>query len=165
MKMQFFGLLALAAAGAVLLGCSDGPDRDDSGRIIGEGDLGVFDFKVGDCFQDPEVQSTGGVAGIADVEAVPCDTPHDNEVYYLHDLSGQFSEFPGQAQIDDASSAACKAQFQAYVGQAHESSRLNYTWLSPTQETWDENDDREVVCALFDNDQLKLTASMRNSGE
>jgi hypothetical protein len=165
MKTHFLGLAVVALAGALLIGCSDGPERDDSGQIVGEGNLGVFDFNVGDCFQYPQVQTAGGATGIADVQAVPCYTPHDNEVFYLHDLSGQFADFPGEAQVDDASSAACQAQFQAYVGQASESSRLNYTWLSPTSETWDDNDDREVVCALYDNDRLKLTASMRNSGE
>jgi hypothetical protein len=120
---------------------------------------------VGDCFHDPQVQTTGDVTGIADVAAVPCSTPHDNEVFYLHDLSRQFSDFPGVAQLDEASSATCLAQFEPYVGEDYESSRLNYTWLAPTQETWDENDDREVVCALFDNDRLKLTGSMKGSGE
>jgi hypothetical protein len=164
MKAHALGFVTLAALGIVLLGCSGGPDRDDSGQIVEEGDLGVFDFKVGDCFQDPENLSTGS-AGVADVSAVPCTVLHDNEVFALFDVSGRFDSWPGTPGLETVADEVCFDAFEPYVGLDFESSRLSFVWLLPSQETWEENDDREVVCILYDVELAKLTGSMRNSGE
>jgi hypothetical protein len=40
---------------------------------------------------------------------------------------------------------------------------LYITWLAPTEESWDELDDREIVCMVA-SDNGNLTGSMRGTG-
>lgn len=121
---------------------------------IGSGD--VFQLEVGQCFDDPD---EFGV--ISDVEMIDCAEPHDNEVYALFDLPA--GPFPGVSIVEGEALEGCMAAFEPYVGLDYASSILDYTWLTPTPRSW-ENDDREIVCVLYDLDLKKLTESMKDSG-
>jgi hypothetical protein len=46
---------------------------------------------------------------------------------------------------------------------AWEQSELDYGWLHPTEDSWDDGD-RIVTCFLYDGNLDKLTGSMKNSG-
>ena len=116
----------------------------------------VFDLDVGDCFQDPD-----GFGEVSDVEIVDCSEPHDNEVFHLFDLAE--GDYPGQATVSTLADEGCSAAFDGYVGIAYAESRYVYTTLSPTEESWDRGDDREVVCFLFDINFEQLSGSARNS--
>ena len=58
----------------------------------------------------------------------------------------------------------CVAEFESYVGATYEESALDFSFLTPTQETWDDLDDRTVGCFLYDFGLAKLTGSMKDSG-
>ena len=116
----------------------------------------VFSLDVGDCFQDPDQ-----FGEVTDVEIVDCSEAHDNEVYHLFDLPE--GDFPGNATVSTLADEGCSEAFDGYVGIAYAQSRFVYTTLSPTEESWDRADDREVVCFLFDINLERLTGSARNS--
>lgn len=116
----------------------------------------VFSLEVGDCFQDPD----SATEEVRAVQAVDCDEPHDNEVYAVFDLPD--GDFPGADAIAEASLEGCLDRFEQYVGTAYPASELYATWLYPTETSWGE-DDREVVCVLFAQDE-QLEGSMEGSG-
>jgi hypothetical protein len=59
----------------------------------------------------------------------------------------------------------CEERFADYVGSEYESSSLALFAITPTQNSWIQYKDREVICALYDMNEQKLTRSMRDSGE
>ena len=145
---------------AILLGlmvsaCTSEPARNEAGQIEEEGELSVFNFRVGDCFNDPSLTADE----VSDVAGVPCSGPHDNEVFHLYDLPD--GSFPGRAGIDASVETECFPAFENYVGISYEISELFYFPLTPTEESWAQSD-REVVCALFA-DGEQLTGSMKGS--
>ena len=154
------GLLA-AVAVLAMTACSDGAERsEDSGEVTASGDVGAFDLQVGDCVDDPPTGAT--TTEVSDLAAVPCDQEHTGEIYYLVDLED--GDYPGEEEVSASADEACAAEFEAFVGLAYEQSRLEISTLFPTRESWEDLDDREVVCIVVD-PTGPLTGSARNLGE
>lgn len=126
-----------------------------TGCIFGSNN--VFDLEVGQCFNDP-----GDNEEVANVEIVDCTESHDNEVFHLFDVPGD--EWPGDEAISASADEGCFNAFEGYVGTDYLSSEFFYAALRPTEQTWDGNDDREVVCFLRLVDGTPRTGSARNSG-
>ena len=118
-------LLVLAVASLGLAGCSQG---------------NVFSLKVGDCYNNP---SEGE---LSDVEIVNCSNAHEEEVYAIFDISG--STWPGRYQVDGLAEQGCLGRFTAFVGIDYEYSEYYGFSLSPSEDSWNRGDDREVVCSL-----------------
>ena len=145
------------AGGAYLFNSAMQADRDDSGAIVGEGSIDAFQMRVGDCFDDgsafvdenPEIDSVPGV---------PCSQPHDNEVYAVFDVNA--ASFPGDGMADMAQEA-CVARFESFVGKDYESSALDIASLYPSRDSWNRQNDREVICAVYDIEAQKLTGSVK----
>ncbi len=138
---------------------SDGSNGDDdSGDGGSEGDVSVFSLRVGDCFDDVSLEPTE----VSDVPAVSCDTPHDNEVFHVWQISG--GDFPGEEPLNTQGIDGCLEPFETYVGVDYTDSRLDLFPISPTAESWEQGD-REIVCALYDLSLEQLTESMKGSGE
>lgn len=150
-------LLALLAVLTIVFAACGGPERDDAGNIIESGTEDVFSLQVGDCFDNESEEADE----IANVPAVPCAEPHDNEVYYAFDLDD--GAYPGEEAISQAAFTECLGSFETYVGNTYEASALDISYLSPTPEGWDEGD-QEVLCILFDFDFEKLSGTMKGSG-
>ena len=118
----------------------------------------VFSLEVGDCFDDP----TDIGEQVSDVTIVDCDSRHDNEVYASFDIAG--AEYPGPEEVFELARVGCVERFEDYVGVDLDSSRLAATFLAPTEQSWNNSDDREVICYLLDRGGLKLESSMEGSG-
>lgn len=54
-----------------------------------------------------------------------------------------FNDDPEQDATDE-----CVARFESFVGRDYMSSQLDVLPMYPTRESWDELDDREIVCAV-----------------
>ncbi|MFV0260733.1 MAG: septum formation family protein [Acidimicrobiales bacterium] len=123
-----------------VIGCSDGgPERDDAGTVVSEGEIHSFDLRVGDCFEDP------GDGEVGSVYVVPCDQPHGFEVYYSFDLPD--GAMPQGQDMEDAWVSGCLSQFEPFVGSPFDSSTLDISAIYPTDDTWD-GGDREVLCSV-----------------
>lgn len=143
-------LHALAALLGMLLSACGG---DDGGT-----DTSVFRTRPGDCFDDPE---PGRQLGQLDV--TPCDQPHDNEVFATVDHPAPADmPFPGHDGVVAYAEQACPAPFAAYVGIAYAQSRFSLFPIVPSQESWVKGD-RQIICALYDNEAGKLTGSVRGT--
>ena len=115
-----------------------------------------FEVRVGDCFDDPEVDDDGFVT---DVRLRACDEPHDNEAFFVFDLEGD--AFPGTKEVETTSNERCVAAFEGYVGIPFDDSELNAgAMFFPDKISW-EDGDREVLCSLWHGDFEKLTETMQ----
>lgn len=152
-----WGIGIAAAAGIYLFNTAMRADRDDSGAIVAEGSVDAFQMRVGDCFDDG---STFSDSEVSDVPGVPCSKPHDNEVYAVFDVNA--SSFPGD-RIAEMAHDGCVQRFEAFVGRDYDSSSLDVATLYPSAESWSRQNDREVVCAVYDMDANKLTGSVKGT--
>ena len=96
------------------------------------------------------------------VRVVPCEQSHVAEVFHVFDIA--LDDFPGQASVNSAADEACLAQFAGYVGAAYGTSEFGVGYIAPTEGTWNQLDDREVLCTLFRVDGAPKAGSARGSG-
>ncbi len=114
----------------------------------------VSALQVGQCLDRP-----GTSTAIEEVDVVPCEDPHDFEVFALVELPD--GSYPGDDGLSDAAQPACTDRFAAYVGVEPSDSVLATGLLVPSEEGWDDGD-REVVCLLYEPDE-RLQGSMRGT--
>ncbi len=146
------GIAVFAGTGAL----DDNTVRDDSGSITAAGGLGAFALQVGDCINQPDVDAEL----IASVEGVPCETPHDFEVFAEYQMTE--SAYPPQAVMDQTTWDRCFTYFEGYVGTSFGQSTLGITTYTPSSGSWAEGD-REVSCLLYGYQGSKLTGSAEGS--
>ncbi len=124
-------------------------------------------FTIGDCINLPDGDQ------ITDYEDVECSEAHDAEVYALpQHPDGPDAPYPGREALNEFAAERCTSAFEEYVGIAYEQSAIYFSPLTPSQESWDSAEDREVVCLLrgepIDDTAssfTQLTGSKAGSGE
>jgi len=92
-------------------------------------DSSLTDFEVGDCIQDPNAGFVGDE--VESLDHVDCSEPGTLRVIRVFQIT-QYDDYPGDAAIDSLVDSRCP--FDTTVS------------LFPTRESWNEADDREVVC-------------------
>jgi hypothetical protein len=147
----------VGAAVAAVIGISSAAQRNAAGDITTAGAVDAFEVRVGDCFDDEAFESTE----ISEIPAVPCSQPHDNEVYAAFDLSG---EWPGDERVEELAHQGCLDRFAGAVGKGYEDSVIEFTTIFPSEGSWQQRDDREVLCVGYHMEYEKLTRSMVGSG-
>ena len=111
---------------------------------------------VGDCvIEEPDVEE------VSDVDVVPCNQPHDSEIYAAMDMEA--GEYPGEEAVDTAAADFCLAEFQPYIGTDYSDSLLDIGYLTPTSFSWTLGSDREILCTAYRVDGEKLTSTVKNS--
>ena len=148
---------SVAIVGALLLAScsSDTTTRDESGEIIEGGEVGVFAVQEGDCINFPTDQGDG----VGSFGAVACTEPHDGEIFELFDITG-FDEFPGEQVLAQESDAGCFNAFESFIGLDVNESMFVVQRVSPSEDTWNDLDDREVICIVVPPDGMPLTMSL-----
>lgn len=82
---------------------------------------------------------------ITDIKTVDCTEEHDSQFVHKFDLPD--GDFP--ADIDTLAEEGCLAGFAEFVGTDYDSSELLLTYIKPTEQTWDQANDREVLCVAY----------------
>lgn len=142
--------VGIISAGAWAL---DETKRDDSGAIVESGDLGVFNFVVGDCLTGmPEGSSIDKATG------TPCDQPHEFEVYAETYLSNDSETVP--TDIETQADEFCLENFEPFVGLPYQDSALGFMTLVPTAESWEQGD-KELTCLI--GADATISTSLKNS--
>ena len=134
------------AAALVLASCADpsttdSSDRDETGEIVEGGELGVFAVQEGDCVNWPD-----SADGVSSFESVACDVAHDAEIYELFDIA-ETDEFPGTTIVESEAEQGCLDAFEPFIGIDYQQSQWFFTFLAPSEGTWDAGD-REVICLV-----------------
>ena len=162
--VMLFVLALLIVAGivwTVVSAVDRHPDRDASGVIIEAGSLSVAELRVGDCFQQDPDPTVVMVAQF--IQAVPCDQPHDAEVYAENELGvPEGAPYPGQEQVFEDADELCVADFEQFIGTPAATSALGIYRFIPSEATWPEGD-RRVVCAVYDPSGAALTGSLEGT--
>lgn len=132
------GATTLAACG------EEEATRDETtNEVETAGEADVFSLQVGDCFDDED--SSGE---ITDVPAVPCAESHDNEIYHAFEMED--GDWPGDADVQAAAEEGCGEAFEEFVGVAYDESELYIGPITPTEGSWEDADDREILCVIYD---------------
>ena len=156
--MEGRSILAIAgAAVAAVIGISTAAERNAAGEITTAGAVDAFEVRVGDCFDDDAFASSE----ISEIPGLPCSEPHDNEVYATFDIAG---EWPGDERVEELAYEGCFERFAGAIGKSYEDSVIDFTTIFPTQGSWKQRDDREVVCVGFHMESEELTGSIIGSG-
>ncbi len=152
------GIAGLAVTGCTTTSTDDASTRDDTGTVVESGEVGAFRLQEGDCF------GATGDGLIATVDAVPCTEPHQSEVYAAFTLAYETDDpFPGQTVVDTAADEGCYERFDEFVGLDYQSSVYGYGSLTPTVESWDSLDDREVLCVIGNYDESPKTGTAKGT--
>ena len=147
----YVAVSVLLAVAMLTAGCGgdDAAERDDDGRVTQAGQMDVVELRVGDCFVPPEDVE----AEVTVVRAVPCDEPHEHEVYaFAPWTEGDLR--PDDNQLGTFADTACLAEFEPYVGRDYLDSPLVLTYLLPSIRSWNELGDHGVVCVARSNSEL-----------
>jgi hypothetical protein len=101
-----------------------------------------------------------------EVETVPvidCAEPHTHEIYTEVEYTEK-DVYPGEEELGSFAQVACLSEFETFVGISAFDSSLSYTWIVPSLDGWNKEDDRTVLCVLTNGeDDEDLVGSMRAS--
>ncbi|RMI12480.1 hypothetical protein EBM89_08565 [Cellulomonas triticagri] len=156
---------AVVLAGATALslaacGTTKPAQRDEAtGEITASAEATVFDIAVGDCLDMSGENTTSTVeTEVETLPTVPCDQPHDGEVYAEKELEGEKIPADLMTQVEQF----CYDEFEPFVGQAYETSRVEIYYLYPQEQSWSMGD-RGIQCIGIAMDE-PVTGSMRGTG-
>lgn len=138
--------VALCAAG---MACSD----DD-----GTGVLEIDQLGPGTCLQVPDELGTE----VKSLPVIDCVEDHTHEIYANVPWTGA-DVFPGLEALDAYAEQECVRTFEPFVGISAFDSQLTFTWLTPTLGSWNDHDDRTVLCVLANSDAAPLIGSMQGT--
>jgi len=119
--------------------------RNEDGVVVNAGTWSVFDLQVGDCLA-PEPDLTGE---ISEIPVVPCDQAHAQEVFAT--VEHPADAYPGAGAVAAWADGACMTELQDDLGYGLEDG-LFISYLLPTFDGWNTDDDRNVVCVLVSPD-------------
>jgi Septum formation len=148
--------LGLVGAGVAGIGGKDDTVRNDQGEVVEGGEVGAFRIRLGDCLLAMPGEQ------FESASAVPCDQPHAAEVYEAFNMAD--GTFPGDAPISAEADRRCGAAFEPFVGVAFEDSEFDVAYTFPTPESWEQLDDREVLCLLTTTSGAPTSGSARGAG-
>ncbi|MEO7545232.1 MAG: septum formation family protein [Terrimesophilobacter sp.] len=144
----------MATLAISLSGCSAfGPEKPS-----------VFSLKVGDCFNDPSAKSDDVVS---EVEIVKCKSAHDNEIFHHALMTG--STYPGTDGAYAQAEEACAPTFFDFIGFSGDPAgyeyELEYSYFVPTQDSWDNANDRAIDCFAYNADASQLTDTLEGAAK
>ncbi len=98
---------------------------------------------------------------------VPCDGPHDREVYFETNFPAEFgAPYPGADFLSEYAQTVCYREFETFVGAAYEVSELELDFTIPPEDAFMDRAARYrgIVCYLLRGDKQPLLGTARNLG-
>jgi hypothetical protein len=140
---RFLALVGTAlAAMFVLAACGD--------------DVPANEVEVGQCTN----QDLSGQVG--EVDTVDCEDAHTAEAYAVFDIDGD--DYPGSEEVARLATEGCTGdRFEEYVGVSYAESEIFSTNLAPTEQTWNDADDRTVICFAVAQDGSATQGSVKGA--
>lgn len=157
-------IACLAASGSVaIIGCSES-QKEQAVETFGLDEKDVFSLKLGSCFNDPKNPEVDDEQNdiITDVPMRECNEAHDNEVFHVFDLPDG-PTLPTADSMEETVYTECIKAYETYVGIAYDDSIYSMTYISPSEDTWMQQDDREVVCYAYNDDAEQLSATIKGT--
>lgn len=143
-------LVVLSLIGAATYFLQRDDDEPTGGSAGATGDVGFEALRLGDC----TAEIPQGVT--LTVRLLPCDEPHEGEVYASFDLSGD--DYPGNAGVERFALGGCQRQALTALPPDDET-LYDLVYLAPSAQTWARGD-RTVSCVLSDPTGRPLVGSV-----
>jgi hypothetical protein len=148
------GVTAVLVAALVLVTACNGDDDDTKAHS-----QDVLDVEPG-AEQPVCLQVTDDLpAEVTKLPVIDCAEPHTHEVYAT--VVSSESVYPGVDALGSFAQVKCLSAFEDFVGISAFDSDLSYSWLVPTLKSWNDDDDRDVLCVLARRDGSPLVGSMQ----
>jgi hypothetical protein len=151
--IRFWWIPALAIA--LVVGYVTTARRGDDGSLASAGNVSVDELREGDCFNTTEEGE------ISDVDGVPCNEPHEYEVFALSNYEGD-GTYPPDSATEAIFTQICEPDFEPYVGAPYATSEIYGQMITPSEESWNAGD-RGYICLLYDPDDAELTESLEGA--
>ena len=137
------GVWTLLIVVVLVIAFATDADRDTTGQVTDSGSESVFDLRVGDCMKDLEETDAQ-----LTVDVMPCAEPHDAEaVSQFHLPDG---DWPGMPAMTREATRRCLDEVGSAATGAPRVEEIEAFYLHPTEESWQRQDDRTVLCiALY----------------
>lgn len=149
----------VAAACAVLFGaCSDDDEADPTKPDAQE----VLDVSVDETSGTCMMVSDTFPPEVEELPVIDCAHPHSHEIYATVEYD-EGDVYPGLSELETFAQTACLTEFDTFVGISAFDSTLSYSWLVPTLDGWNEEDDRDILCVLQDAEGAGLDRTMRDA--
>jgi len=116
----------------------------------------VLELQVGDCANQSDLQGDQ----IESVPTVECSEEHDAEIFAEHVFTDE--EFPGDDAVQAKSEDVCTAKFEEFIGVPFMESQIQMTMLRPSQDSWENGDDRTTLCVVLSEEPM--TGSLEGAG-
>jgi len=125
--------------------------------------VSVFSVQPGQCFTAPAQVK----AQLSNLNRIECTSPHSQESYalvaYTNPNGTTSSTYPGNDLLANFAQGACAQRFSSYVGVDYLDSSLFFTYLLPSARSWEQGDDRNVICFLTTTGSTTLDSSAKGS--
>jgi len=145
---QLIRALSIVGVAAAAVSCSGG---DDGAEVID-----LTDSSIGTCLDFGDSID----AEITKLPVVLCGEPHSHEIYAVETTGAE--TYPGFEALEAEAQASCLGAFEDYVGISAFDSELFFSWLVPTLNSWDQDDDRQIVCVIGEGNGAPLVGTVRN---
>ena len=158
--MRLVGAIAITAV--LLTGCAAEPEvanevqqemADEAPEVA---EHSVFELELGTCLDDASVPEG---ADLADIPQVPCEEPHDSELFGIITIDDD--TYPGADVLVEKGQSGCQLRFSDFVGIDFRSSTLDFHFYYPTPSSWSQGD-RTIYCMVVD-PGLKVTGSLEGT--
>jgi Domain of unknown function (DUF4190)/Septum formation len=126
-----------------------------TGVITHRGHMNAFSLRVGDCFDNPT-----GAHTVNTVTAIPCDQPHNAQIYAKFRLTASGLSYPGTAVVAQRARSGCNARIGS-VDKAITTNVMTVRILLPEETSWTAG--RRTVSCMIVNPTATLTTSLLNS--
>jgi Septum formation len=126
-----------------------------TGVITHRGHMNAFSLRVGDCFDNPT-----GAHTVDMVTAIPCDQPHNAQIYAKFKLIGPDFSYPGAAVVAQRARSGCDARIGS-LDKAITTGAMTIRILVPEETSW--SDGHRTVSCMVVNPTATLTTSLLNS--
>jgi len=130
------------------------PTTDEPTTDGGDGG-GVATADVGACVNTADLQGD-----ITDIVTLSCDESHDAQLVGKFDMED--GDWPGDDAVQTAATEQCVPLFDDFVGAEYSSSSLYLNYVGPSEGTWTNAGDREVLCFAYADEAT--TGSWEGSG-
>jgi Domain of unknown function (DUF4190)/Septum formation len=149
------GLWIIVIVLAIIGANTNKPTRSAStGQITHSGKINVFSLQVGDCFDNPV-----NAQSVNDVTAIPCNQPHNAQIFAKFKLTGSDFSYPGTAQVTKLATNGCNSRTGS-VDKSMTTSAMGIRLLFPQESSWITGQ-RTVSCMIV-NPTANLTSSLLN---
>lgn len=161
-KLSVIAIVGTLMMATLSSGCSQA--EEESSQSVSQGYDEAF---VGMCFNDagPEdthidESSNAAITNLA-LEPLSCQTPHDNEVYYIYPLPAEAeTKLDTEAFFEDMLDI-CEDEFEDYIGSDYRESYYEMSVLFPTTESW-KLGHKQAICYAFHPAAKKLDFELKD---